>query len=50
VPNKTLDLIINQPPVGLITPQAQEILAVGITCFLILWGFAKIAGAIRGKN
>jgi hypothetical protein len=50
VPNKTLDLIINQPPVGFITPQAQEILAVGITCFLILWGFAKIAGAIRGKN
>jgi hypothetical protein len=50
MPNKTLDLIINQPPAGLFTAQAQEIVAVGITCFLILWGFAKIAGAIRGKN
>lgn len=50
MPNKTLDLIINQPPVGFITAEAQGILAVGITCFLILWGFAKIAAAIRGKG
>jgi hypothetical protein len=48
--NKTFDLVLNQPPVGLFTAQAQEIVAVGIACFLILWGFAKVAGAIRGKS
>jgi hypothetical protein len=47
MPNKTLDLIVNQPPAGFISHDAQMLVAVGICLFLVLWGLAKVFAAFK---
>ena len=47
MPNKWLDLVVNQPAGPLFDPLAQKILALGVVGFLLLWGVAKIVKAWR---
>ena len=47
MPNKMLDLVVNQPAGSLFDPLAQKIVALGVVFFLLLWGTAKIIKAWR---
>jgi hypothetical protein len=44
---KMLDLVVNQPAGTLFSDTAQILVALGLVCFLLLWGTAKIIKARR---
>ena len=50
MPNKFLDLMVNNPPETLFHPIAQMLVAGGVFVFFLLWGVAKLIKVIRGTK
>ena len=42
MPNKTLDLVLNNPPATIFALDAQLWVAQGLYLFLVLWGVSRI--------